>query len=60
MTHLGELDAALAGGPVAGQLADVLPAADLTALRERTRGLLERPIHPEPSRAWPSIPWPVL
>lgn len=60
VTHLGELDAALAGGPVAGQLADVLPAADLTALRERTRGLLERPIHPEPSRAWPSIPWPVL
>ena len=60
VARLGRLAAALEDGPVADRLDDVLPAADLAALRQRTRALLDRPIHPEPSGAGPSIPWPVL
>lgn len=60
VARLGQLAVALEDGPVADRLDDVLPSADLAALRQRTQALLDRPIHPEPSGAGPSIPWPVL
>lgn len=49
-----------AGSPLAADLAAVLPRRDVKALRKRVAGLLISGRHPQPSRGWPSIPWPAL
>ena len=38
----------------------VLPDADVAALVRRVAALLSAREHPQPTRGWPSIPWPVL
>ena len=45
---------------LAAQLADLLPAGDLAALRRRLSDLLADPRHPAPAPGWPAIPWPAL
>jgi uncharacterized repeat protein (TIGR03843 family) len=46
------------GGALAGRLARLITAAELTATRERVEALLTSGTHPEPSGEWPAIPWP--
>ena len=41
-------------------LASLLPAGDLSALRDRVAGLLADGKYPQPSGEWPAIPWPAL
>lgn len=48
------------GDPLRTALAELLPAGDLVALRERVQRLGEGGIHPRPGGRWPSIPWPAL
>lgn len=56
---LGSLAGQLAeGAPLATRLAELITAAELTAVRERVAGLLRTRTHPSPSGQWPSIPWP--
>ncbi|MFB9606008.1 SCO1664 family protein [Streptomyces roseofulvus] len=56
---LGALDAALApGAPLATRLAELLTAAEVSAVRDRVAALLASGRHPEPSGQWPAIPWP--
>jgi uncharacterized repeat protein (TIGR03843 family) len=42
------------------ELATLLSAQEITALKDRVRGLLDLGTFPEPSPHWPSIPWPVF
>ncbi|MFF0222439.1 SCO1664 family protein [Streptomyces sp. NPDC004629] len=51
-------DALSAGGALAGRLAGLITAAELTATRARVEALLTSGTHPEPSGEWPAIPWP--
>ncbi|MGW3010082.1 SCO1664 family protein [Streptomyces sp. NPDC001219] len=46
------------GGPLAARLAELITDAETEALRARVTGLLRSSRHPEPSGAWPAIPWP--
>ncbi|MEW2556944.1 SCO1664 family protein [Streptomyces zhihengii] len=46
------------GAPLATRLAQLLTAAEITALRGRVGALLRSGTHPEPSGEWPAIPWP--
>lgn len=46
------------GSPLATRLAQLLTAAEITALRARVGALLRSGTHPEPSGEWPAIPWP--
>ncbi|WP_420706578.1 SCO1664 family protein [Streptomyces sp. NRRL F-5727] len=56
---LGTLDTVLApGGALATRLAELLTAAEVSAVRERVAALLASGRHPEPSGQWPAIPWP--
>jgi uncharacterized repeat protein (TIGR03843 family) len=48
------------GSHLAAALADALPGDDVSALVNRIKALLVSGHHPQPSRGWPSIPWPVL
>ncbi|MFF2963046.1 SCO1664 family protein [Streptomyces sp. NPDC057963] len=53
------LDTELAPGtPLVTRLAELITAAEIEALRGRVAGLKASGRHPEPSGAWPSIPWP--
>ncbi|GAA1072412.1 SCO1664 family protein [Nocardiopsis composta] len=47
-----------AGGPLAEELAVRLTGPERYALRRRVELLLEHRVHPYPSPAWPSVPWP--
>jgi len=47
-------------GRLSDELATLLPALDVVALRRRVRTLLAQGKHPEPAPGWPSIPWPAL
>ncbi|MFI1017199.1 SCO1664 family protein [Streptomyces sp. NPDC020965] len=59
VSALDSLAAALAdGGPLVTRLAELLTAAEVTAVRARVAGLRETRTHPEPSGQWPPIPWP--
>lgn len=51
---------AAAADPLTAALAQLLPRADVDALRARVERLLARGIHPLPGRGWPAIPWPAL
>ncbi|MCX4968377.1 SCO1664 family protein [Streptomyces sp. NBC_00654] len=56
---LGLLAAELApGAALATRLAGLVTGAELEALRGRVAGLRTAGRHPEPSGAWPAIPWP--
>ncbi|GAA3197299.1 MULTISPECIES: SCO1664 family protein [Streptomyces] len=44
--------------PLAARLAELLTAAETTALRARVDALLASGRHPEPGGDWPPIPWP--
>lgn len=46
------------GAPLATRLAELITAAELTAVRERVAHMLRTGTHPVPSGQWPSIPWP--
>ncbi|TXS51281.1 SCO1664 family protein [Streptomyces sp. t39] len=46
------------GAPLTTRLAQLLTAAEITALRARVAALLRSGTHPEPSGEWPAIPWP--
>lgn len=46
------------GARLAGRLAELLTAAELTALRERVAALLATGRHPSPGGDWPALPWP--
>ncbi|MDJ1136369.1 SCO1664 family protein [Streptomyces iconiensis] len=53
------LSAALAeGAPLAVRLSGLLTAAEVDAVRKRTRSMLSSGRHPLPSGDWPAIPWP--
>lgn len=45
---------------VTRDLREVLPSADAAALLDRVADLLRTGRHPQPSRHWPSIPWPAI
>lgn len=61
VTRLRRLDAGLGPtGELRQALEEVLPAADVAALADRVAALLVTVRHPQPTRGWPSIPWPVL
>nr|WP_042405641.1 SCO1664 family protein [Streptacidiphilus carbonis] len=47
-------------GPLAEELAPLLTAAEIDALRERVAALLESGLHPVPSGEWPAVPWPPI
>ncbi|MFE7776799.1 SCO1664 family protein [Streptomyces sp. NPDC057445] len=56
---LGALAASLAdGGRLAKRLAELLTPAEVGAVRSRVTVLLAASRHPQPSGAWPAIPWP--
>ncbi|MFI6105503.1 SCO1664 family protein [Streptomyces sp. NPDC051310] len=56
---LAALEASLApGARLATRLAELLTAAEVTAVRERVAALRASGRHPEPSGRWPAIPWP--
>lgn len=56
---LAALEASLApGAPLDTRLAELLTAAEVTAVRERVAALRASGRHPEPSGRWPAIPWP--
>ncbi|MER7910657.1 SCO1664 family protein [Streptomyces sp. NPDC096068] len=56
---LARLDRDLApGAPLATRLAELLTAAEVTAVRARVVALRTAGRHPEPSGLWPAIPWP--
>ncbi|MCX4785685.1 MULTISPECIES: SCO1664 family protein [unclassified Streptomyces] len=46
------------GTSLVTRLAELITAAEIEALRGRVAGLKASGRHPEPSGAWPSIPWP--
>ncbi|HCA84385.1 MAG TPA: SCO1664 family protein [Streptomyces sp.] len=45
-------------GPLAARLGELITPAETGAVRERVARLLSTRRHPEPSGAWPAIPWP--
>jgi uncharacterized repeat protein (TIGR03843 family) len=47
-----------APGELAGGLARLLTPAEVAAVRRRTARLLKTGVHPEPTGAWPAVPWP--
>jgi uncharacterized repeat protein (TIGR03843 family) len=47
-------------GALADELAPLLTAAEIDALRERVAGLLASGLHPVPSGDWPPVPWPPI
>jgi uncharacterized repeat protein (TIGR03843 family) len=49
-----------AAGPVRSRLADLLAGVEVTALTRRCTLLLTRRTMPQPSGAWPAIPWPAF
>ncbi|MEU6081171.1 SCO1664 family protein [Streptomyces sp. NPDC047108] len=56
---LGLLAAGLDGeGALAARLAGLITPEELDAVRTRVAALLRTGRHPEPSGAWPAIPWP--
>jgi uncharacterized repeat protein (TIGR03843 family) len=55
---LRRLQAGLAGGWLAGELAKWLTADELNATRIRVEKLLKHRVHPYPPEDWPAIPWP--
>lgn len=58
--RLQRLRAALDDDADRARLLALLPEADVEALALRVVRLLERGVHPYPSREWPSVPWPPL
>ncbi len=50
----------LPGGPLAGELADLVADVELDALRARCRRLLGEGRLPSPAGHWPAIPWPAF
>lgn len=50
----------LRAGPVADELAGLLTAAEIRALRGRGDRLVRSRTHPSPQPGWPSIPWPAM
>lgn len=48
------------GSELVALLGPLLTATEISAVRERCRRLLARGCLPEPSGAWPSIPWPAF
>ncbi|MEU9759423.1 SCO1664 family protein [Streptomyces sp. NPDC047985] len=46
------------GTPLVTRLGELITPAEIEALRGRVAGLRASGRHPEPSGAWPSIPWP--
>lgn len=57
--RLTRLAQALAG-PLVGALLELVTDREVTALRRRVAALLETNRHPEPTGAWPAVPWPAL
>ena len=47
-------------GTLADDLAPLLTAAEIDALRERVAALLASGLHPVPSGDWPPVPWPPI
>lgn len=47
------------GGPLGSELREHITAAELAALRRRTRALLDNPVMPNPERSRP-LPWPAF
>ncbi|MEV6314934.1 SCO1664 family protein [Streptomyces sp. NPDC051776] len=45
-------------GALAARLSGLITFEELDALRTRVGGLLRTGRHPEPSGAWPAVPWP--
>ena len=55
---LQRLAAALAGGPLADELAGRLNGDEVAATRQRVDLLLAARQHPYPPEDWPAVPWP--
>ncbi|UUN25952.1 SCO1664 family protein [Streptomyces sp. FIT100] len=56
---LGALADALSdGGVLSRRLAELITPAEVVAVHARVTALLADSRHPEPSGAWPAIPWP--
>ncbi|HEY2552534.1 MAG TPA: SCO1664 family protein [Streptosporangiaceae bacterium] len=47
-------------GELAGQLAELLTASEITATRRRIEALLKHRVHPYPPDDWPAVPWPPI
>jgi uncharacterized repeat protein (TIGR03843 family) len=60
LERLRRLQDALASDGARDRLLALLPEADVDALVLRVARLLDRGVHPFPSRDWPSVPWPPL
>ncbi|GAB3112953.1 SCO1664 family protein [Streptomyces calidiresistens] len=61
LTALRALRAALEPGTALdARMAELLTPAEIEALRDRTRALLDSGRHPEPGGEWPAIPWPPI
>jgi uncharacterized repeat protein (TIGR03843 family) len=60
LDRLDRLEAALGEPAVRSTLGVLLPEADVTTLRSRTRDLRRRGRHPAPAPGWPALPWPPL
>jgi uncharacterized repeat protein (TIGR03843 family) len=58
MQALSRLQAAMADGELAAELAALLSAGEVRATRERIDLLIRHRVHPYPPENWPAVPWP--
>jgi uncharacterized repeat protein (TIGR03843 family) len=57
---LRRLSTQLAEGSLATELAGLLTASEIDAVRARIKMLLEHRVHPYPPADWPAVPWPPI
>jgi uncharacterized repeat protein (TIGR03843 family) len=57
---LRRLNAKLAEGSLAAELARLLTASEIRAIRTRIETLLKHRVHPYPPADWPAVPWPPI
>jgi uncharacterized repeat protein (TIGR03843 family) len=48
------------GGGLATELAGLLTASEISAIRVRIETLLKHRVHPYPPTDWPAVPWPPI
>jgi hypothetical protein len=55
---LHRLNAELAEGSLAAELAGLLTESEIGATKIRVETLLKHRVHPYPPTDWPAVPWP--
>ncbi|GAA5067268.1 putative repeat protein (TIGR03843 family) [Thermocatellispora tengchongensis] len=60
MAVLNRLEGELDHGRLGRRLRELLTAAEVEAVWQRVRNLIETGVHPYPPEDWPAIPWPPI